>query len=109
MDSGKLFEKISDLIQDLKDGLEVEIRVSAELDTSSGEDGDIITFLDSLPDLENLTQEQLRQLLEECEEKLDQLESEEPDESDEDACDDWEDLYSELEDKTEEIRDLLDD
>lgn len=70
---------------------------------------EIETFLDSLPELEELTPAELKQMQEKVQFLIDRLDTLEPKNEQSEAYDDWADLHEDLEDVLDEILDLLDD
>ena len=100
------YDGINEIIKKLaEDGVELDITHRLKVEFSIGEQSEISTFIEGLPNLDGLTHDQLEDLLATCEERYDELQAEEPE--DEDAYDEWEEQCSDLEDLIEDIEDLL--
>ena len=110
-DSNGILGKMGELINSVSAGEKMKITINKEIGIkiTTGKPSEIEVFLDSFPDIDELAEVELQELLAECEQKRDQLEADEPDETDEGAHDEWEDWYSDLEEKMDEIEDRLDE
>lgn len=70
---------------------------------------EIEAFLDNLPELEELSPAELKQMQGQVQSLIDRLDTLEPKNEQSEAYDDWADLHEDLEDVLDEILDLLDE
>ena len=70
---------------------------------------EIELFLDTLPELEELTPAELEQMRDKVQSFIDRLDALEPKNENSEAYDDWADLHEDLEDVLDEILDMQDE
>ena len=92
--------------EDGTDGTTIKLRVF------KGPDGKVVTEICSLleyRDISKMNLEELRAYYEELEDQYDEVSGDEPEDEDSAEYDEWEDLFSELEDEMEAVKNRIDE